>query len=91
MVMSVFCQYFAFACGRQGVGRLAVACYHAVWPCTIQFVLVWVQIWVYGDFPMNAGWRALAEVLADWIEPAPAVPAVYLFGFPKECAKKSPA
>jgi hypothetical protein len=46
---------------------------------------------------MNAGWRALAEVLADWIEPAPAVPAVYLFGFPihlfgfpKECAKKSP-
>jgi hypothetical protein len=39
---------------------------------------------------MNAGWRALAEVLADWIEPAPAVPAVYLFGFPKRVRKKKP-
>jgi hypothetical protein len=46
---------------------------------------------------MNAGWRALAEVLADWIEPVPAVPAVYLFGFPihlfgfpKRVRKKKP-
>ncbi len=29
---------------------------------------------------MNVELRELAEVLADWIEPAPAVPAVYLFG-----------
>jgi hypothetical protein len=24
--------------------------------------------------------RALAEILADWVEPAPCIPAVYLFG-----------
>jgi len=24
--------------------------------------------------------RALAEILADWIEPAPGIPAIYLFG-----------
>jgi len=29
---------------------------------------------------LNAESCALAEVLADWIGPAPAVPAVYLFG-----------
>jgi len=29
---------------------------------------------------VNAGLLALAEVLADWIKPAPGVPAVYLFG-----------
>src|SRR6516164_214357 len=29
---------------------------------------------------MNKELRALAEILADWIEPAPSVPAVYLFG-----------
>jgi predicted nucleotidyltransferase len=28
----------------------------------------------------NAELVALAEILADWVEPAPSVPAVYLFG-----------
>ena len=31
-------------------------------------------------FPVNAELRALAEVLAGWIGPAPGVPAIYLFG-----------
>jgi predicted nucleotidyltransferase len=35
---------------------------------------------VHGDCPLNAELRALAEILADWIEPAAAVTAVYLFG-----------
>jgi Polymerase beta, Nucleotidyltransferase len=29
---------------------------------------------------MNAELSDLAEILADWIEPAPGVPAIYLFG-----------
>jgi Polymerase beta, Nucleotidyltransferase len=29
---------------------------------------------------MNRELRALAEILADWIEPAPGVPVIYLFG-----------
>jgi hypothetical protein len=29
---------------------------------------------------MNTELSDLAEILADWIEPAPGVPAVYLFG-----------
>jgi len=29
---------------------------------------------------MNKELRALAEILADWIEPAAGIPAVYLFG-----------
>ena len=29
---------------------------------------------------MNDEQRTLAEILADWIEPAPSIPAVYLFG-----------
>src|SRR5467141_1036155 len=32
------------------------------------------------SLPLNAESCALAEVLAGWIGPAPAVPAVYLFG-----------
>jgi hypothetical protein len=31
-------------------------------------------------FPLTAELLALAKVLADWIEPTPAVPAIYLFG-----------
>ena len=29
---------------------------------------------------MNGELRAVAEILADWIEPAPGIPAIYLFG-----------
>ena len=28
----------------------------------------------------NSELQALAEILADWIEPAPGIPAIYLFG-----------
>jgi hypothetical protein len=29
---------------------------------------------------MNAGLASLADILADWLEPAPNIPVVYLFG-----------